>query len=70
MPQSITSDADLPRLYVQVLSLFGIRDRLAIAEMVELAGGIQHTLKVRLREWKLGGFSGLGRAGLLGVVFE
>ena len=43
-------DADLPTLSVQVLGLFSKNDRLSIAEMVELTGANQNTLKVRLRE--------------------
>ncbi len=48
--QLTNSDTDLPTLSVQVLLLFGKHDRLTIAEMVELTGANQNTLKVRLRE--------------------
>ncbi len=48
-PQT-NDDADLPTLSVQVLGLFSGNDRLTIAEMVELIGANQNTLKVRLRE--------------------
>jgi len=44
------NDTDLPTLSVQVLGLFDKNDRLTIAEMVELTGANQNTLKVRLRE--------------------
>ena len=46
----INDTADLPTLSVQVLELFSKNDRLTIAEMVELTGANQNTLKVRLRE--------------------
>ena len=46
----INDDADLPTLSVQVLELFSKNNRLTIAEMVELTGANQNTLKVRLRE--------------------
>lgn len=48
-PQTST-DTNLPTLSVQVLGLFKKHDRLTIAEMVELTGANQNTLKVRLRE--------------------
>lgn len=48
-PQTNT-DTDLPTLSVQVLGLFTKHNRLTIAEMVELTGANQNTLKVRLRE--------------------
>lgn len=48
-PQT-NDDADLPTLSIQVLELFSKNDRLTIAEMVELTGANQNTLKVRLRE--------------------
>lgn len=48
-PQTNT-DTDLPTLSVQVLGLFKKHSRLTIAEMVELTGANQNTLKVRLRE--------------------
>ncbi|MDF1832539.1 MAG: Fic family protein [Porticoccaceae bacterium] len=48
-PQT-NDDADLPTLSIQVLELFSKSDRLTIAEMVELTGANQNTLKVRLRE--------------------
>ena len=43
-------DADLHTLSILVLELFSNNDRLTIAEMVELTGANQNTLKVRLRE--------------------
>ena len=48
-PQT-NDNTDLPTLSVQVLGLFSKNDRLTIAEMVELTGANQNTLKVRLRE--------------------
>lgn len=44
------SDIDLPLLSVQVLELLQKHERLTIAQMVEMTGGNQNTLKVRLRE--------------------
>lgn len=44
------SDTSLPLLSVQVLKLLGQHERLTIAQMVELTGANQNTLKVRLRE--------------------
>lgn len=44
------SDASLPLLSVQVLKLLAKYERLTIAQMVELTGANQNTLKVRLRE--------------------
>lgn len=44
------SDTSLPLLSVQVLELFEAHDRLTIAQMVDLLGANQNTLKVRLRE--------------------
>lgn len=48
-PQTNT-DTDLPTLSVHILGLFKKHNRLTIAEMVELTGANQNTLKVRLRE--------------------
>ena len=48
-PQT-NDNTDLPTLSVQVLGLLSKNDRLTIAEMVELTGANQNTLKVRLRE--------------------
>ncbi|MBV1883701.1 MAG: DUF977 family protein [Pseudomonadales bacterium] len=44
------SDSDLPTLSVQILKLFNKHDRLTIADIVELSGANQNTIKVRLRE--------------------
>lgn len=44
------SDTSLPLLSLQVLELFQEHERLTIAQMVEMTGGNQNTLKVRLRE--------------------
>ncbi|MEX0962715.1 MAG: Fic family protein [Pseudohongiellaceae bacterium] len=44
------SDTSLPLLSVQVLKLLREHERLTIAQMVELTGANQNTLKVRLRE--------------------
>lgn len=49
------SDTSLPLLSVQVLKLLHKRERLTIAQMVELTGANQNTLKVRLRELVEGG---------------
>ena len=46
----INDTANLPTLSVQVLELFLKHERLTIAEMVDLTGANQNTLKVRLRE--------------------
>ena len=45
-----SSDTSLPLLSVQVLKLMKEHERLTIAQMVELTGANQNTLKVRLRE--------------------
>ncbi len=45
-----SSDTSLPLLSVQVLKLLRQHERLTIAQMVELTGANQNTLKVRLRE--------------------
>lgn len=45
-----TSDPSLPLLSGQILKLFDEHQRLTIAQMVELTGANQNTLKVRLRE--------------------
>ncbi|MEJ2679926.1 MAG: Fic family protein [Gammaproteobacteria bacterium] len=45
-----TSDSSLPLLSVQVLKLLKEHEHLTIAQMVELTGANQNTLKVRLRE--------------------
>jgi len=44
------SDVNLPSLSVEVIALFKQYDRLTIAQIVELTGANQNTLKVRLRE--------------------
>ncbi|MEM7738900.1 MAG: Fic family protein [Deinococcota bacterium] len=44
------SDSSLPLLSVQVIKLLGEHERLTIAQIVELTGANQNTLKVRLRE--------------------
>ena len=48
--QKTTSDNSLPLLSVQVLKLFEEHERLTIAQIVEITGANQNTLKVRLRE--------------------
>ncbi len=48
--EKAANDTELPRLSVQVLKLFQEHERLTIAEIVEMTGGNQNTLKVRLRE--------------------
>jgi len=48
--EKIVSDTSLPLLSVQVLQLLQVHERLTIAQMVEMTGGNQNTLKVRLRE--------------------
>lgn len=48
--EKTASDTSLPLLSVQVLKLLGEHERLTIAQMVELMGANQNTLKVRLRE--------------------
>ncbi len=48
--ESTTDEVDLPLLSVQVLELLTSHRRLTIAQMVELSGANQNTLKVRLRE--------------------
>jgi len=50
-----TSDSSLPLLSIQVLKLLGKHERLTIAQIVELTGANQNTLKVRLRELVNGG---------------
>ncbi|WP_428633478.1 MULTISPECIES: Fic family protein [Gammaproteobacteria] len=45
-----SSDTSLPLLSVQVLKLLRQHERLTIAQMVDLTGANQNTLKVRLRE--------------------
>ena len=44
------SDASLPELSLQIIALLRKRERLTIAEMVDLTGANQNTMKVRLRE--------------------
>ncbi len=46
----VTSDTSMPLLSVEVLKLLGEHRRLTIAQMVDLSGANQNTLKVRLRE--------------------
>ena len=48
--EKTASDNALPLLSVQVLKLLGEHERLTIAQIVELTGANQNTLKVRLRE--------------------
>ena len=48
--EKAVSDTSLPLLSVQVLKILGEHERLTIAQMVELIGANQNTLKVRLRE--------------------
>jgi len=48
--EKAASDISLPLLSMQVLELFQEHERLTIAQMVEMIGGNQNTLKVRLRE--------------------
>ena len=48
--QKTASDNSLPLLSVQVLKLFEEHERLTIAQIVEITGANQNTLKVRLRE--------------------
>jgi len=48
--EKIVSDTSLPLLSVQALQLLQAHERLTIAQMVEMTGGNQNTLKVRLRE--------------------
>lgn len=48
--EKTASDSSLPLLSVQVLKLLGERERLTIAQIVEITGANQNTLKVRLRE--------------------
>ncbi len=48
--EKAASDTSLPLLSVQVLKLLETHERLTIAQMVELTGANQNTLKVRLRE--------------------
>lgn len=48
--ESTADEVDLPLLSVQVLELLTSHKRLTIAQMVELSGANQNTLKVRLRE--------------------
>lgn len=48
--EKAASDSALPLLSVQVLKLLAEHEHLTIAQMVELTGGNQNTLKVRLRE--------------------
>ena len=47
--EKIASDSSLPLLSVQILKLLGERERLTIAQIVEITGANQNTLKVRLR---------------------
>jgi len=44
------SDVELPLLSVKIIELIKQHDRLTIAQIVELSGANQNTLKVRLRE--------------------
>lgn len=44
------SDSALPSLSIQILELFKQHERLTIAQIVEITGANQNTLKVRLRE--------------------
>ena len=48
--EKTASDSSLPLLSVQILKLLGERERLTIAQIVEITGANQNTLKVRLRE--------------------
>ncbi|MBT3022044.1 MAG: DUF977 family protein [Candidatus Thiodiazotropha sp. (ex Lucina aurantia)] len=48
--EKTASDSSLPLLSVQVLKLLGEHERLTIAQIVEITGANQNTLKVRLRE--------------------
>jgi len=48
--EKFVSDTSLPSLSLKVLELLGKHGRLTIAQMVELSGANQNTLKVRLRE--------------------
>ena len=48
--EKTASDSSLPLLSVQILKLLGKRGRLTIAQIVEITGANQNTLKVRLRE--------------------
>lgn len=48
--EKTASDSSLPLLSVQILKLLRERERLTIAQIVEITGANQNTLKVRLRE--------------------
>lgn len=48
--EKTASDSSLPLLSVQVLKLLEEHERLTIAQIVEITGANQNTLKVRLRE--------------------
>ena len=48
--EKTASDSSLPLLSVQVIKLLGEHERLTIAQIVEITGANQNTLKVRLRE--------------------
>ena len=48
--EKTASDSSLPLVSVQILKLLGERERLTIAQIVEITGANQNTLKVRLRE--------------------
>ena len=48
--EGTTNEVDLPLLSVQVLELLKSHRRLTIAQMIELSGANQNTLKVQLRE--------------------
>ena len=48
--EKTASESSLPLLSVQILKLLGERERLTIAQIVEITGANQNTLKVRLRE--------------------
>jgi len=48
--EKVIIDDSLPLLSIQILKLFEAHERLTIAQIVQLTGGNQNTLKVRLRE--------------------
>lgn len=48
--EKTASDSSLPLLSVQILKLLGEHERLTIAQIVEITGANQNTLKVRLRD--------------------
>ena len=48
--EQVLSDVGLPLLSFKIIELLNQHDRLTIAQIVELSGANQNTLKVRLRE--------------------